>query len=171
MAKKKSFTFRPGSRVKGVDAEDAGRELARIRRKHGALTPAVTVEEASDEENPLHDAFEWDDATAAHEHRLGQARSLIRAVCVVYDADEPAQSVYVHVTGEEGGEYQPIEVVAKCPELSEIALEELRAKLAGAQRAVNELLGVIRAQGRDATRLEVIAEHLELANEEARLIA
>jgi hypothetical protein len=41
------------------------------------LVPEELVEEARDSEHPLHDYFNWDDKSAAHAHRVDQARQLI----------------------------------------------------------------------------------------------
>jgi hypothetical protein len=50
----------------------------------GRLTAEMVVQAARDEESPLHDFFTWDDAAAAAEHRIAQARALIRSVRVVF---------------------------------------------------------------------------------------
>lgn len=73
--------WRPGSRV-SIDAQKAGRELERIERKNGNVTPAAVVDAARPESNPLHDHFEWDDAVAAEAHREDQARRLISAITI-----------------------------------------------------------------------------------------
>ncbi len=58
-------------------------ELQRISEQHhGRLTPEAVVNEARDPASDLHNCFEWDDATAADQHRLNQARELIRGVKV-----------------------------------------------------------------------------------------
>ncbi len=57
-------------------------ELERIRLcNDGILRPTDVVETAKDPDNILHDQFTWDDKEAAHQHRLQQARQLIR-ICV-----------------------------------------------------------------------------------------
>lgn len=60
--------------------------LEAIYQDRGALTPALVVEEATPVGAPLHPFFEWDDTKAAHEHRLSQARHLIRSVRVQVEA-------------------------------------------------------------------------------------
>ena len=57
--------------------------LQDIYTRNGALTPTLVVEEARDENHPLHEHLEWDDSLAAEKHRLDQARQLIRTVRVV----------------------------------------------------------------------------------------
>jgi len=54
--------------------------LSEVERKHGALTPGALVREASEPSHPWHYRFDWDDASAAHAHRLDQARVFIRQV-------------------------------------------------------------------------------------------
>jgi hypothetical protein len=67
----------------GVDAQTAGSELDRIRRRDGTLRPDVVVDEARPEEAPLHPAFEWRDPVAAEQWREHQASTLIKIVRVV----------------------------------------------------------------------------------------
>lgn len=57
------------------------RHLVGLERK-GRLTPDTVIAEAADSNSPLHPLFEWDDAAAAREHRLDQARTIIREVIV-----------------------------------------------------------------------------------------
>jgi hypothetical protein len=54
----------------------------------GRLTAEMVVEAARDEASPLHDFFQWDDAAAAAEHRIAQARALIRSVRVVFRTEK-----------------------------------------------------------------------------------
>lgn len=54
--------------------------FVQIRQKRGRLTPAIVVKEAESKSHPLHDEFDWDDASAAHKHRLEHAARLIRLV-------------------------------------------------------------------------------------------
>ena len=56
--------------------------LALAELHQGRVTPEIVVEAARDPDSPLHSAFTWDDAQAAHEHRLAQARVLLRRVRV-----------------------------------------------------------------------------------------
>lgn len=86
------------------------RELERIASEHGGICPpAAVVEEASDPGSPLHEAFEWDNAAAAYQYRLWQARELILNVAVEYaDPDTKEVRVFVSQTGDrnEGGGYR-----------------------------------------------------------------
>jgi hypothetical protein len=72
-----------GEDAMGVDAQTAGSELDRIRRRDGTIRPAAVVDEARPEEAPLHPAFEWRDPVAAEQWREHQASTLIKVVRVV----------------------------------------------------------------------------------------
>jgi hypothetical protein len=63
-------------------AADLIREAVLALEVDGRVTPEAVLEAAADPASPLHDHFEWDDAAAAQQHRLEQARSLIRSVRV-----------------------------------------------------------------------------------------
>ena len=87
------FTFRieDGDEVLGIDAQTAGSELDRIRRRDGTIKPAVVVDEARPKEAPLHPAFEWRDPVAAEQWREHQASKLIKVVRVVPSAPQEAR--------------------------------------------------------------------------------
>lgn len=104
--------------------------LQDIYDQHGALTPALVVEQARPKSHPLHDRFEWDNRAAGEAWRRQQAHELIRSVKVVYreatDSD-PAEHVraWHAVRGEEGHSYEPAEKVAGDPFLSALVLKDM----------------------------------------------
>lgn len=59
------------------------RRLADLEDANGRLTPDDVVADAQNPDSPLHELFQWDDAKAAHQHRLDQARQLITTIRVV----------------------------------------------------------------------------------------
>ena len=70
----------------GVSASDAFDEIERVRAKKGGdVAPEHLVEVARSKRNVLHGIFEWDDSTAATQHRITQARTLLRSIEVVYE--------------------------------------------------------------------------------------
>lgn len=56
------------------------RELLRIEKKHGALTPPAVVEESRPKDAVLHKHFTWNDGEAAQAYREWQARQVIAVV-------------------------------------------------------------------------------------------
>lgn len=92
--------FQPGA-VKDAKAVGAHLELLRQQFK-GELTPEDVLSDAKHDNSPLHSFFEWDNTAAAHQHRLAQARGLIRSVVAVYVDEEKKQpamraKAYVHI--------------------------------------------------------------------------
>jgi hypothetical protein len=81
----KRYTWHNVSRFSSrLDAQVVGEELERVRQSYGTHVTAEQVVEAADDLNsPLHEAFPWDDAEAAREHRLEIARLLLRSVRTV----------------------------------------------------------------------------------------
>lgn len=55
------------------------RELDRLYKKDGVVTPAGVLDAARTKTSPLHDFFEWDDSKAAEKYRLSQAMEMILA--------------------------------------------------------------------------------------------
>jgi hypothetical protein len=56
-----------------------GERLDDLSGADGEISPDEVVEDACDPSSPLHDEFEWNDAEAAHQYRLDQARYILRA--------------------------------------------------------------------------------------------
>lgn len=105
------YEFVDGARFqKGavLDPKAVGERLEELRQEFkGELTPEDVLKDAKGHNSPLHSFFEWDDSRAAQEHRLAQARRLIRSVVAVYVApDKPARrmNAFVHIR-EPGAEH------------------------------------------------------------------
>lgn len=91
-------------RVKGLDPQECGNELARLESQ-GPVTPERVVKSAKPKSSPLHDAFTWDDSEAAHKWRLEEASYLVRAVVVVDEDDgQPPVRAFVNVHQEDESE-------------------------------------------------------------------
>lgn len=168
----RKYGFRPGSRVSGIKPEVAARELERINHEQGAVTPEAVVEEAAPADAPLHPAFEWDNGKAAQEYRLAQARTLIRAVVVEYEA-KPSHAAYVHVVVDGEGQYKPAEVVVNDVDLYQSAVLQLREWLASARRSVSELETLAQEHGQKskAKRVAAVDKHLVAAEQAAEGLA
>jgi len=130
-----TYSFALGARIpSGLAPEIVAGELAKIESKHGSLKPAAVVASARPKRSPLHACFEWDDARAAEQHRLHQARILIAVVTVTFDgeggATEPVRA-FVHVGAADERRYVNIS--------SALASMETRQMLV--QRALREAEG------------------------------
>lgn len=131
---KPKYSFKEGSRLNPRKAPVAGRELDRLRRKHGQLNARLVVDEAEDPKSPLHEFFEWNHKKAADQYRLEQGRHLIRHVVVFIDTPQYKGPTKAFVTfddiAEEAGEYIPICTVmsdeAMCARMLKQAFREHR---------------------------------------------
>lgn len=132
--------------------ETRRRELVRIEREHGKLTPALIVDEARLESSPLHDWFEWDDDAAAEAFREAQARRLVRFV-YVRDVDDGTRTpAFYHVTTEEAEAcYVSACRLRSDDDLFDSALRELTLKLRLAAASVEKL-----SKLRDVSRLDQV---------------
>ena len=83
------FRAAAGSRFNKADAERIGPELLRLKKQHGVLTKDLLVQKAQSARSILHADFNWNDATAAHAHRLEQARYILRSIMIVWDESTP----------------------------------------------------------------------------------
>jgi len=93
--KKMIYAFKENSIKFDVDAQLAGETIEAIKEKNcGQVTPDDVVSAARDEENPLHNVFDWDDASAANKQRLHIARLLIGSIVVTYKHHESVRANY-----------------------------------------------------------------------------
>ena len=68
-----------GCHLSDEEADLYGRHLSSLLPKHNnELTPEIVLEDARAPSSPTHQYFVWDDAAAAHQHRLSQSRELLR---------------------------------------------------------------------------------------------
>lgn len=130
------YCFRDAHCIKNIDPESAATELARIYTEKGVLTPDDVVSEAEDENNPLHPAFEWDDAAAGRKYRRRQAQELIYSVRVVRE-DQKQEPVYIH--SESSGGYKPAEEIVRHVDLYREAYRKAVARIGEAEHSLRQL--------------------------------
>jgi hypothetical protein len=153
--------WKPGTHHK-VDSDKAHAAIEVVRRKcGGSASAAEVVEAAKAKRNPLHPEFEWDDSIAATEHRLNQARELMRHLVVVRDdvtTDRP-QRVYqvVRQPQEDSTSGERIKHVYRTTE-DVMADPDMRAEVLG--RALRELIS-IRTRYRDLQELAVVLRAID----------
>jgi hypothetical protein len=83
--------------VRGVRAETVVAECERLAKRDGAIVAKTLVNESRPTSAPLHPAFEWNDTKAAEQHRLSQARAIIRSVHVISENGKNLGCAFVHV--------------------------------------------------------------------------
>lgn len=108
----------------------------------GLLNPESVVEHASDATSPLHSHFEWDDTEAARQHRLTQARTLIRSVKIQVNKSVPVMvRAFVSLPSDQkvGGGYRRIEDVVNNEFMLHQLTQEIINKIEQWERKASEL--------------------------------
>lgn len=127
-------------------------ELAKIMRENdGLLRPDDVVEAARLKSHPLHDRFNWDNTSAAHQYRLWQARELIMRVRVEYPVNGKSVDcrVFVSLTPDRvDSGYRELTSVLSDTEMREQLLQDALGELGIFQekyRTLKELSAVFSA--------------------------
>ncbi len=144
--------------VKPRKAALVAAELQKIAKRQGVLTAENVLSAATPEDHPLHGWFPWDDAEAAHKHRLNVARALIIQAKIIYERKEKRLSeagcirVRKYLNRGSGQGYS--ERAAAIGD-EEIRQNLVRSKLAAIRSALRELSDV---QQLDSFRAKVTTE-------------
>lgn len=120
-----------------VPADVVGRELQRLEVRPGDFHRTSDVLDAARHpDSPLHGCFTWDDEKAAEQHRMMQARGLLRSISVVITRGEEQEvrPVYLHLRDDDGPKYVRAERVATHADAMEAALHEALTALNGFKR-------------------------------------
>lgn len=107
------------------------RELRKIKKGNGGfLDPQKVVNYARNPATALHSKFTWDDAKAAEEYRIWQARQIIRLeLIVIEETNEPVRAYVSLQIDRTGGGYRAIRDVMRDPELRGQLLDEAKADM------------------------------------------
>jgi hypothetical protein len=157
------YRFKGGSRIEGITPQVAGEELNKLLDEEGMLQAADVVEAARPLDAPLHPAFEWDDSIAAEQFRKGQARQLIRAICIAPHKGEKPQRIFVNVSTPGGRKYAQMSVVVQSQSLFDSARADAIIRLRNAERSLEELHQAI--SGDDKASLAAAGRAKELVGE------
>lgn len=103
-------------------------ELLALQDEEGILDPKGVVDWArKHKKSALHGAFTWDDAKAADEYRIWEARRLIR-IHIVTDDGEP-EFVSLSIDRPGGGGYRSVSDVLSNRNLSDVMLRDALSDL------------------------------------------
>jgi len=138
----KTYEWTPGARF-NVSPQVAGEVIESLRDKHGKVEPEMIVKAATMRSSPLHQAFPWDDATAAHKHRLSVASDMSRSYRLVIEEPDGAKRLlrpHFHIkNAPDGPGYYSTDKIQKSPDLRKLALEESYRLLLGILNRYAEL--------------------------------
>lgn len=115
----------PIKNAKDADPQRIGEALAEIAAAaDGHLTPQAAVAAARNPANALHPYFEWDDAVAAEQYRVDQARHLIRLIRIEDDTRENDPPAFLSVNeGRAGVSYRTLGDVMNSVTLQDAVLK------------------------------------------------
>lgn len=128
-----------------VSTEAKVQELEFVRSQHGGvLRPEDVVEFARNERTALHADFEWDDTEAAQQHRLWQARKVIRLTVTVIPSPAGDQTVPMYVSlvpdrQRPGGGYRPLAEVMTAEDMREQLLRQALGELKTVRRKYEQI--------------------------------
>jgi hypothetical protein len=155
-----TYTFRrDGYRPRGLTADQVARGLLAIHKKHGRIDTDTIVAASKPKRAPLHNAFEWDDAVAADEHRKWQARQIARSVDVTDEDTGEREPLVVHIHNEDP-HYQITTVAVETEEEWVVVLQSARKAVATARDRLERLNRITARQYGRAE--ELVGEALDL---------
>ena len=121
--------------------------LDELNQAHGPLTPDLVVQAAQDEQSPIHSIFEWDNAKAGHQHRLWQARRLIRSVQIERPDGKPMPK-YLSIKIEGDRQYEEASIVVLDRDKWAVVLEETASALKDLEGRIETLVQLGDTTGR-----------------------
>ena len=139
----------------GISPQLTGEHLEGLRKKLGRkLTAEDVLKSAKAHRSPIHQHFEWDDTEAAKQHRLAQARELVRHVAVLVPVQGEAEPrkvrAFLHVENEESG-YESLKTTLKDPEYRKQVIARAFKEFESWQKRyqdLEELAGIFKAAER-----------------------
>lgn len=114
--------------AKGIDPDEAIKELERIESQYGALTPEHILDAAKPQDSIFHPLFTWDNKEAARLYRLQEARHLLNniEVRVIHDGSERRIPVFEVVKRPEGRVYKHVDSFTK-EDILQVKTDAVRA--------------------------------------------
>lgn len=152
MARRKDrYSWRKDMRLHAkANAQHVGEWLEDIKATNGDKLEAEHIVEAARKRgSPARVLFEWDDTAAAHNHRLEQARLMMRSLCVVYASSKSTEPIkaFVHVISERSAGYMGMFDALSDEEARTYVLQKAKAELMSFRqryRDLQELAAVIK---------------------------
>jgi len=127
------YKWKKGARLKG-NAQACGERLSLIASQHSEkISPELVVEDASNEDSPLHGCFEWNNKKALKQYRLHQARRVLNCITMVLpvESDDDLEPVraFINVEYDDETTYMGTMVVMSDAELRKQTLNKIAKEL------------------------------------------
>lgn len=115
-------------------------ELERLKAS-GVIRPADVVAKAADPESAMHSWFEWDDTEAAQQHRIWQARQLLRVFVTVETKNSKPVRAFVSLGSDRSGDggYRALADVLSDQQLRAQLLADAIKELRSSERKFRQL--------------------------------
>lgn len=135
---RKTYRAIKGARFSDAQARIFGRRLDWLIENNGReITPEDIVRDAKNPRSPFHKVMDWNDKSAAHQHRLHQARRILQGITVEIQYDDGKKKytrAFVHVNTpinerENRSAYVTIECAMSDAELRQQMLEQALEEL------------------------------------------
>jgi hypothetical protein len=142
-----TYSFKPGplpiKNAKEADAQVIGEALEEISNANGGrLKPHDVVEAATNRRHALHKFFEWNDARAAAEYRLDQARAMIGFIYVETATIEEPTHAYVSIRDGIGTAYRSAGEIVTNASLQRLVEARALADLEAWERRYFDLVAI-----------------------------
>ena len=131
--------------------------LDELNQAHGHLTPDLVLAAAADEQSPIHSIFEWDDGKAGHQHRLWQARHLIRSVKIERPDGKPMPK-YISIKLDHDRRYEEASIVVQDNDKWAVVLQETGAALEELEARIETLVQLGDTAGRKGLAIALQAD-------------
>lgn len=113
-----------------ADPQKIGEALEALTDANGDLDVHIVPDAARSSRNYLHRFFTWDDAEAARERRLDQARELVRSIHIVATDNRPPRPAYFSISmPEQGRAYRTLKAVENSLSLQTRLYESAKREL------------------------------------------
>lgn len=136
------YTWRPRAQI-GIDPQMCGERFAALREQHGGITAEIILNDAQYGEGAVYgEYFQWDDASAAGQYRLDQARKLLRSICVTFEERPAAEPIraFVVVARNDDQQYEDIVTVMSDAALRQQVMTRAWRELESWRRRYDDLV-------------------------------
>ena len=127
------------------------------------LTPETVVQTATDPDHVLHDHFDWNNESAGHNHRMWQARQLIRGVKIITPEGQKT-SRFVSVKIGPDRQYEDIRVVVTDIGKWEAVLTDMAQRFGEYETTLNGLTSMAQSEERGETVQDLHRRVVRLRN-------
>ena len=122
------YHWRDNSWERG-SAQSIGEHLASLYQKHGGkLTSEIVVRDAARPNSPLHELFDWDDASAANKYRITRVNGILGALMTSHRGAD-VRAFFGFGKRTDGIVFRPLERVLKSRRLREEQIHRELRKL------------------------------------------